>query len=304
MRAKMLKKVFIVILNWNGLGDTRECISSVRKNNYANSEILVIDNGSADNSVSSLKNEFPNIRIIENGRNLGFSGGNNIGINYCLKQGADYVLLLNNDTTVENAFLSELVKAGELDEKNGLLESKICYYDEPKRIWFAGGKINWLKTRGTHIGLNELDNGQYDNAREVDYLTGCCLLIKRSVFEKIGKLSEDYFLYYEDTDFCLRARKAGFKCIYVPKSKIYHKVSRSTKPGSPNYIYYHTRNGLMLAKRNGNAIIKIFLYPYCMFLFLKQMLKIALLPEKKDWAFAVLRGGKDFLLGKSGKVEF
>lgn len=298
----MPKKVFIVVLNWNGLNDTRECIYSLQQNNYGNFEIIIVDNGSSDNSVPELKKAFPDIKLIENSHNLGFSGGNNIGIDYCLKHGADYILLLNNDTTVENDFLFELVKTGESDDKTGLLESKICYHKEPQMIWFAGGKIDWMKIKGTHIGLDQPDDGKYDTVREVDYLTGCCLLVKRSVFEKIGKLSEDYFLYYEDTDFCLRAKKAGFRCIYVPKSKIYHKVSRSTKPGSPKYIYYHTRNGLMLAKRNGSAVIKIFLYPYCMFLFLKQMLKIVLLPEKKDWAFAVLRGEKDFLLGKIGKI--
>ncbi|MFA6096700.1 MAG: glycosyltransferase family 2 protein [Candidatus Paceibacterota bacterium] len=297
----MQKKVYIVVLNWNGLSDARECILSLQKNNYANYEIVVVDNGSTDNSAAILKRAFPYITIIENGINYGFAGGNNIGIEYSLRQGADYILLLNNDTAVESAFLSKLVEAGDSDEAIGLVESKICYYDEPKKIWFAGGKIDWLKTKGTHMGINELDNGQYDNIREVDYLTGCCLLIKRSVFEKIGKLSEDYFLYYEDTDFCLRARNAGFKCIYVPSSKIYHKVSRSTKPGSPSYIYYHTRNGLYLAKKNGGTLNKILLYPFCIYLFVKQILKIAIFPAKRNWALAVLRGERDFLLGKTGK---
>lgn len=299
----MEKKVFIVVLNWNGIGDAKECVSSLKNNSYANYQIVVVDNGSTDNSAVILKREFPDITIIENGRNYGFAGGNNIGIEYSLKQGAEYILLLNNDTTVENAFLSKLVEAGESDEAVGLLESKICYYDDPKRIWFAGGMIDWLKIKGTHIGLDEMDSGQYDKISEVDFLTGCCLLVKRSVFEKIGKLSEEYFLYYEDTDFCLRARNSGFKCVYVPSSKIYHKVSRSTKPGSPSYIYYHTRNGLYLAKRNGNATSRILLYPYCAYLFLKQILKIVIYPKRKSWALAVLRGEKDFVLGKTGKSD-
>jgi len=298
----MDKKVFIVILNWNGLDDTRECILSLKKNTYANYEIVVVDNGSADSSPHALKKEFPDIEIIENKINAGFAGGNNIGIEYSLGKGADYILLLNNDTTVENDFLTELVKRGESDEKIGLLESKICFYDEPNKIWFAGGKIDWLKVSGRHIGLNELDSGKYDKIEEVDYLTGCCLLIKKSVIEKIGKLSEDYFLYYEDTDFCLRAKNAGFKCVYVPASKMYHKVSRSTKPGSPSYIYYHTRNGLYLSKKNA-GIRRILLYPYCILLALKQLFKIIFLPNKKSWAFSVLKGEWDFLCGKTGKIE-
>jgi hypothetical protein len=301
----MQKKVSIIILNWNGKDDTIECIKSIKRNNYKNYEITVVDNGSEDGSVSEIRKYFldSEVNIIENKRNLGFAGGNNVGIRYAIKGSADYILLINNDTTVDEDFLRELVKAGELDNKAGILGPKICFYGEPKRIWFAGGKVNWLKNKGTHIGLDEIDQEQYNNKKEVDYLTGCCLLIKREVVKKIGDLSEDYFLYYEDTDFSLRTRKAGYKCLYVPKSTIYHKVSRSTKPGSPSYIYYHTRNGLVLSKRNGSIINKLFLYPYCIYLFLKQLFKIVFLPQKKDWALAVLKGEKDFLLGKMGKID-
>lgn len=299
----MQKQVFIVVLNWNGLDDTRECIRSLQDNTYANYKIVVVDNASADNSREILRKEFPSATIIANETNLGFAGGNNVGISYSLKNGADYILLLNNDTAVEKDFLSELIAKAETERKIGLLEPKICYYSERDTIWFAGGKVSRLKISGTHVGLNKKDDGKFDVMKEVDYLTGCCLLIKRSVFENIGKLSEDYFLYYEDTDFCLRAKKAGFKCIYVPKSRIYHKVSRSTKPGSPSYIYYHTRNGLMLAARNGNIVNRLLLYPYCFLLFLRQMLKIVFFPQKRSWAYAVLKGERDFLLNKSGKIE-
>jgi hypothetical protein len=297
----MQKKVFIIILNWNGKDDTIECIKSIKDNTYKNYEIIVVDNGSEDDSVSKIKRCFPKVNVVENERNFGFAGGNNIGIRHAVESDADYILLINNDTTVDENFLQELVKAGELDNKVGILGPKIYFYKEPKKIWFAGGKVNWLKNKGTHIGLGEIDSVQYNNKKEVDYLTGCCLLVKREVVEKIGGLSEDYFLYYEDVDFSLRAKKAGYKCLYVPESVIYHKVSRSTKPGSPSYIYYHTRNGLVLSKRNGSITSVFFLYLYCILLSLKQLLKIVFFPQKKDWAFAVLKGEKDFLLGKLGK---
>ncbi|MCK4592212.1 glycosyltransferase family 2 protein [Candidatus Parcubacteria bacterium] len=298
----MQKEVYIIVLNWNGKDDTIECIESLQKINYSNYKIVIVDNGSEDDSVSEIKKQFSEVKIIENKKNLGFAGGNNIGIKYAINSGAGYVLLINNDTTVEENFLSELIEMGESDKKIGILGSKIYFYSEPNRIWFAGGKVNWLKNKGTHIGLDQIDNGQYDKTKETDYLTGCCLLIKREVVEKIGVLAEDYFLYYEDTDFSLRTKNIGYKCIFVPRSKIYHKISRSTKPGSSNYIYYHTRNGLVLAKRTGSLLNKIVLYPYCAYLFLKQIIKIIFIPQKKEWAFAVLRGEKDFLLGKMGKA--
>ena len=297
------KNVHIIVLNWNGRDDTLECLKSLQQINYDNYKIVIVDNGSEDDSVSEMKRLFPEIKIIENKKNLGFAGGNNVGMKYAVENEADYVLLINNDTTVDENFLSELVKTGESDKKIGAVGSKIYFHSEPNRIWFAGGKVNWLKNKGTHLGLNEMDNGQYDEISEVDYLTGCCLLIKREVIERIGVLAKDYFLYYEDTDFSARVKNAGYKIMYVPKSKIYHKISRSTKPGSPSYIYYHVRNGLVMAKRNGSFLNKIILYFYCVFLFLKQIIKIIFLPQKRNWAYAVLRGEKDFLLGKMGKAD-
>jgi len=299
----MQKKVYIVVLNWNGGDDTVECLKSLGSVNYDNRNIVVVDNGSEDDSVSRIKKQFPGMEIIESRTNLGFAGGNNIGIKHALKNKADYVLLLNNDTTVDKDFLQELVKIGELDKNVGALGAKICFYSNPNRIWFAGGKVNWMKNKGVHIGFEEIDTGQHDRIKEVDYLTGCCLLVKREIIEKVGFLSEDYFLYYEDLDFSLRVKRAGYKCVYVYKSKIYHKVSRSTKPGSQSYIYYHTRNGLSLVKRNGSLLNRAFLFPLCVVLFLKQIAKILLMPRKRKWALAVLKAEKDFLLGRMGRID-
>jgi len=297
------KNIYIIVLNWNGKDDTIECVRSLQKINYDNYKIIVVDNGSEDNSVSEIERLFPAVKIIKNKKNLGFAGGNNVGIRYAVENKADYVLLINNDTTVGENFLSELVEIGESDKRIGALGSKICFHSEPNRIWFAGGKVNWLKNKGTHIGLDEIDTGQYNKISEVDYLTGCCLLIRRGVIEKIGVLAEDYFLYYEDTDFSARIKNAGYRIMYIPKSKIYHKISRSIKPGSPGYIYYHVRNGLVMAKRNGSLLNRIVIYPYCAFLFLKQLIKIIFMPQKRNWAYAVLKGEKDFLLGKMGKAN-
>jgi GT2 family glycosyltransferase len=298
----MLKNVYVIVLNWNGKEDTLACLESLRKTDYGNYKVVLVDNGSEDDSVYAVREKFPEVEIVETGKNLGFAGGNNVGIEYAMKAGADYIYLINNDTAVEPGYLKALVEAAEADPRVGLAGSKICYFSEPDRIWFAGGTINWLCNRGQHIGLDELDKGQYDEMREVGYLTGCSLLIRREAVERVGVLSDDYFLYYEDCDYSLRIKNAGYKNLYVPKSKIYHKVSRSTKPGSPSYVYYHVRNGLVNARRNGSAAAKIAIYFFAIYLFSKQLVKLIFFPAKREWARAVLRAEKDFMAGKMGKV--
>jgi len=219
--------VSVILVNWNGRNDTLECLHSLAKVSYAPMHIIMVDNASADDSVDAVKREFPSVEMIPNKTNLRFAGGNNIGIKHALERGSDYILLLNNDTTVDAEFLTELVKAADADPGIGMVGAKIYYYDDPKRIWFAGGRIEWWKGWISHIGLREEDRGQYDTARAVDYITGCCLLVKRPVIEKIGNLDEQFFMYGEDVDWCLRVCKAGFRLVYEPKAKIWHKLSVS-----------------------------------------------------------------------------
>lgn len=309
-------KVSIVILNWNGWKDTVECIESLAKIDYPNYEIIVVDNGSTDESVIKLKmlqmraekavNK--NFKIIENKENLGFSGGNNVGIRFALKSNADYILLLNNDTLVKPNFLSELVKIGESSSKIGLIGPKIYFAVEPNRIWFGGGKINWLKTKGEHLNYNKTDDKktslQPSTYQVSDYLTGCCLLIKRAAVEKIGMLSEDYFLYYEDTDYCLRAQEAGWQCVYIPSAYIWHKISQSTREFSPSYIYYHSRNGLMLAKKHNPAEKVILVYLFSIYLVIKQLIKYLFLPQKRLWVKMALLGIYDFYRNRAGKFYY
>ncbi len=214
------------------------------------------------------------IIVIDNDKdNPGFAGGMNIGIKKALKQKADYVLLLNNDVIVSPNFLKELVKAGEKDKKIGILGP-------------IGGKINWLYTKGIHVTKNN------------DYISGVCMLVKGSVIEKIGLMPEEYFLYFEDVDWCLRARKAGYKCVLVPKSKIYHKVSQSTSEESFLYIYYHFRNGLLLSKNNAPFFIKFLAYFVSFLIYAKQLIKS---PSK--WTKGIKTGIKDFYKGRFGKYE-
>lgn len=248
----MEKLVFIIMLTWNGWRDTVECVESCRKLTYPNFRILVVDNGSSDGSETILRERFPDIKFIQTGTNLGFAGGNNVGIRYALEQGADYVWLLNNDTTVAADALSALVKIAEGNQAAGMVGSKIVYYDNPQRLWFAGAVLDSKKPyRPYHRGLNEMDRGQYDVACETGYVTGCSLLARKEMMNAAGLLDEGLFLYFEDVDWSARAKTAGWKLVYCPGSLVYHKISLSSGGAdSPTIFYYTARNRLLFVKRN------------------------------------------------------
>jgi len=278
-----MPKVFIIILHYQNWQDTNECLKSLEKLDYPNFEKIVIDNDKD---------------------NRGFAGGNNIGIKQAMEKGADYVLLLNNDTNIDQPdFLKKLVEAGEKNENAGILGPLIYEYGtdlsrrQAGKIHFAGGKINRLYTKGIHVTCNTKHVTE-----ETDYITGACILIKRKVIEKIGLMSEEYFLYCEDVDWCLKARKAGFLCLVVPEARISHKVSQNAKIESFSYIYYHTRNGLLLAKRNAPYFIKILAYLNSFLVYGKQVIKLIIFPQKQVWAKAIMRGIRDFYRGKLGKL--
>jgi GT2 family glycosyltransferase len=238
-------KVSIILVNWNNSGDTIECLESLEQLTYQNFEIIVVDNNSTDNSIKELEN-VNNIHLIQNNNNLGFAGGNNVGIELALKGKSDYILLLNNDTVVDKEFLSVFVNKVAADINIGVIGGKIYYYNYPDKIWSAGGGITKVTKRTFQYGENEKDKEKYNLEKEVAFLSGCCMLIKRDVFEKVGMLDEDYFMYYEDVDFCVRA-KQFFKIMYTPEAIIWHKVSATTEKSFRDY--YRIRNYLYLLKK-------------------------------------------------------
>jgi GT2 family glycosyltransferase len=243
-------KVSIVILNWNGLEDTIECLESLQKITYPNYEVVVVDNGSKGNDAQVLRERFGDyIHVIENDRNYGFAEGNNIGMRHALANfNPDYILLLNNDTVVDAEFLTELVKAAEGDSSIGIAGPKIYSYGEPDKISFVGTKMHWWDV-GTPP-VNQIDSGQFDELTEVDLVIGCALLIKRTLVEEIGLLYSGYFAYYEETEWCVKCRKAGYKVVYVPKAKLWHKLSSTAGKIDGFRLYYMTRNRFVFMKRN------------------------------------------------------
>jgi GT2 family glycosyltransferase len=278
----ILPKIFILILNWNGREDTCACLESVRKIDYPNYEVVVMDNGSQDNSVEAFREKFPEFTVIENNANLGFAEGNNRGISYALKKNADFILLLNNDAIADANILKMFIEASENYPSAGIFGAKIYYLNEPKKIWFAGGV--WLPDIGQtgHEGMDQIDDGKtWENVKEIDYACGCALFVKSEVIKKIGMLEQKYFLTWEETDFAYRARRAGFSCLFVPTALVWHKVSASFNGGAGGLLqqYFMTRNRFLWMERNLSLVDRFAVYPKVIYHDFKSYIRSCLSPK-------------------------
>jgi len=305
-----MPRVSIIILNWNGWKDTIECLESVYQITYPNYDVIVVDNGSENESVEKIKEyaegklpvkslffeysmknkplrvierlygevelkeikedmecDLPSNRkmiLIKNDKNYGFAGGNNIAIEYTLKAlSPEYILLLNNDTIVDGAFLEELVNVAELDKKIGFVGPKIYYYDyggKKNIVNFAGGTINLWTGRSSKRMFNQIDTGDIGALSDVDYVEGSCILARTNVVNTIGHLNPFFFTYWEDTDWCMRAKNAGYRIVYVPTAKIWHKVSASNQGVTKEY--YISRNRLKFVREYSTRIQLISFFAY------------------------------------------
>ena len=261
-------KVSIVILTANSLEMTKEQLIDVAKLDTKDiqAECLIVDNGSSDGTEENLKNyKLPNMdyKFIETGANLGFAGGNNVGIKDSLKRGSDYVILMNNDLVLPDDIVVKLVGFMEGNPEVGIASPKMYFAkgyefhknrykegDLGKVFWYAGGIIDRKNAYSSHRGVDEVDCGQYDNAAETDFANGACAIIRSGIFEKVGFLDSSFFLYWEDADFSQRIKNAGYKVMYYPGTHLWHKVSASTGgSGSTTNDYFLTRNRFYFAMR-------------------------------------------------------
>ena len=228
-RVPSIPFVSIIILNWNGWQDTLACVESCHRLDWPNFRIIVVDNASTDGSVKQLRKSLSNVEIIQSDANLGFAGGNNIGIQRALECRADYVWLLNNDTVADPQALTMLVEAMENEPCAGIAGSKILYHEKPFMIWSTGGIWEKGRLHRRQRGANQLDSGQFDELCGVGSISGCSMMVRTTAVKKIGLMDESYFLYWEDTEWSARTSAGGFKVLYVPRSKVWHKVSVSTR---------------------------------------------------------------------------
>jgi len=303
-------KVFVILLNWNSVADTILCLRSLDKLDYTDASILVVDNNSTDNSVPELEmfkknNPALDLEIIKNNENSGFAGGNNIGIDIALERGADYVLLLNNDTEVSPDFITPLLSEAEKNDKAGIITPSIFFYDERDLLWFGGKtKIEWLRMEKA-ISNSLFKKKIYGDliSAKVNFLTGACMFIKRKVLEEVGGFDERFFLYFEDADLSLRMQKKGWSLFWTPYSKIWHKVSATTLPslGSPGMHYYHHRNIMLLAEKHGPLWVKFYMHIWAFLKVSKQLFKI-LLGRDKEISSAIIKGISDYYKRKFGKA--
>lgn len=298
-----MRKVAIITVNYNGKIDTLELLESLGRLNSKNCELktIVVDNASSDGSVSAIKEAFPKTDILQTGGNLGFGGGYNKGFEYASIWGADYFFIINNDSKIDDPnILQKLIDVIMKSPQIGIVAPKILFeegfefhkerYSKDelgKVIWFGGGTFDWDNIKSVHRCIDEVDRGQVDVIEETEFVSGACFLIKKEVLEKAGEFDGDYFLYFEDADFCKKVFDAGFKLYYCGKTQIYHKVSQSTGVGSKVTDYYHTRNRLIFGMKYGTNRTK--------FALLREAVKVLIFgrPAQK-------KGVLDFYLGIRG----
>lgn len=286
---KNYPKVFIVILNYNGGNLIKKCLASVFKNDYPNFEVVVVDNHSTDGSLEMAKSNFSKANFIKNEENLGFATGNNIGIRFSLERMADYVCLLNNDAEVEKDFIIKLIEVMEKpvsnEEKKIGIASPVIFNGETKQVWFSKGKIDWLTMKATHSKKIETKDFY-----ESEFITGCAMMVKADVFNEIGLLDEDFFLYWEDVDFSYRARKANFRTVVVTASWAYHFEKSENNVESKTY--WLVVSGLIFFQKNAPFLLKPWLKIYIIARKIKN--RKDLIFRKNELARIVNKAYKDF----------
>lgn len=245
-----IPKVAVIMVNWNGLEHLRLSLPSLQKQTYKQFNITVVDNKSSDGSVEYIRENFPDIRIIESGSNLGFAAGNNLGLEEALKAGAEYLFLLNNDTEVKSNLLKQLVDYMEIHPKVGIAQPKLLLLDYRDTLDSCG---SWLSKTGflIHYGCEEKDGPIYDKPKAMLTVKGAAMIVRRQTLLDIGLLDNDFFAYFEETDLCWRAWLQGWKVYYAPVSIVYHKIGGSTKKiGSPVINYHSFKNRIMSLIKN------------------------------------------------------
>jgi hypothetical protein len=248
--------VAIIVLTWNQREVTVDCLASLRQLDYPTDRlhVVLVDNGSADGTADAVRAAYPEVTMLVNADNLGFAEGNNVGLRYALTTDAAYAMLLNNDTAVDSMMLQHLVRVAESDPWIGMVGPKILYYDQPDVIWCVGGEIDWRTGSTRRLAAEEPDEAPgAAEQTDIDFASGCAILVRRAVLEHVGLLDPRFFIYYEETDWCYRTRAGGWRIVYVPMARVWHKVSALMGTASPATDYYMNRNVFLFIQKNGHG---------------------------------------------------
>jgi len=232
----------VITLNWNRKDDTLACLASVLEMDPPASQVILVDNASTDGTVPAVAQRFPQVRLLSTPQNVGFAAGMNVGLESALRDGAAYLLILNNDTVVAPDLLGQLLAVAAEDRSIGLVAPKIYYADPPGRLWYAGAMRRRWGPGFSFPGYGRRDAARYNRRRDVDYATGCGLLARGEVLRQVGLFdAATFFMYHEDLDLSERVRRAGYRIVYAPQAQMWHKESASTAPLSPQKWYYLAR---------------------------------------------------------------
>lgn len=300
----MTPKVSLVVLNWNKPDDTLECLASCVKTDYPNYEIILVDNASSDDSVARVKAAFPQVRVLVTPENLGYAGGNNVGMKDALERGADFVFLLNNDVVIEPDAVSELVRGAGAHPSAGILAPKVMYYDDRNVINSLGTSMDWLRMRPRLGDCNSPDDGRFDKPVKRDILLGAALFLRRSTLERIGLIDEAFFIFHEEADWCLRNLKAGSENVVIPSAVVYHKASKTMREFSALTHYYSSRNFLYLARKNARPARWALTRAGLAFHSAKNALRLAFAPQaERRMARIYFLGVFDYFAGNMGKCR-
>lgn len=293
--------VISVILNNNRREDTLSCIESLLNSTYSNHKVIVLDNRSTDGSIDAIRIAFPSVQIIDLLSNMGYAGNNNIGIKAAIAQKADWIFILNEDTILHPECINELVNFGESDEKAGIVGPLVYHHDEPDCIQSAGGKLDQYWD-SWHIAQNQSDVGQIVSPHTVDFISGCAIMVRNAIIKQIGLIDERFFLYKEEAEWCLRARKSGWRVTNIPSAKIWHKgVQREYRP-KPYVTYYKTRNWFLLLSTH-HAPLSVHLGAWLQSI--RTIISWTIRPKwrgKRAHRNAMVLGMKDFLLHRWGQM--
>jgi hypothetical protein len=289
-------RLVAIVLSWNGREDTLRCLDSLR-----GVETICVDNGSVDGSAEAIAEAFPDVELIENGENLGFAGGNNVGIRRALERGADWVWLVNNDAVAEPEAPEALADAARARPDAGVLACKVFFAEPRNVVWYAGASVHLLLGySGRQHGYGERDDGRFELMRDVDRATGAAMAVSRGAIERVGLFDEDLFAYVEDVDWCLRIRAAGFAVVFVPAARLWHRVSASTGGRvSTTNLYYDTRNTLVVCERH-RALPPPFRGLRRGLVVAAHLLQASRQPNRRAAAASVLEGWRDFKRGRLG----